>query len=98
MPLLSARGHPGHRTPELLADNFFKGAPHPNAGKLFLDFLLSKEVVNNFIGGEAVHTFREGYTPAEHAKPYLIDLSKTKLLGLNDWLGASKKTKGIRGK
>lgn len=75
-----------------------KGAPHPNAGKLFLDFLLSKEGADVFVGGEAVYTFREGYTPPEHVKPYLLDLSKTKLLGLKDWIGASKKVKGIRGK
>ena len=75
-----------------------KGAPHPNAGKLFLDFLLSKEGADIFVGGEAVYTFREGYTAPAHVRPYLLDLSKTKLLGLKDWLGASKKVKGIRGK
>jgi hypothetical protein len=61
---------------------FFEGASYPNAGKLFFDFLLSKEVVDVFLGGEAVHTFREGYTPPEHVKPYLLNLEGNKVFGL----------------
>jgi ABC-type Fe3+ transport system substrate-binding protein len=75
-----------------------KGAPHPNAGKLLLEFLLTKEGADVFVGGEAVYSFREGYTPPAHVRPYLLDLSKTKLLGLKDWIGAAKKVKGIRNK
>ncbi len=75
-----------------------KGAPHPNAGKLLLEFLLSKEGADIFVGGEAVYSFREGYIPPAHVRPYLLDLSKTKLLGLKDWIGAAKKVKGIRNK
>ncbi len=75
-----------------------KGAPHPNAGKLFLEFLLSKEGADIMVGGEAIYTFKEGYVAPEHVRPYLLDLSKTKLLGFKDWVGAAKKVKGIRKK
>ena len=74
-----------------------KGAPHPNAGKLLLDFLLSKEGTDIVVEGEAVYSFRKGYKPPAAAKPYLLDLSEHKLLGLNDWVGAQKKFKSVRG-
>lgn len=75
-----------------------KGAPHPNAGKLLLEFLLSKEGADIFVEGEAVYTFRANYTAPKAVRPYLLDLSKTKLLGMKDWIGARKKAKGIRSK
>ncbi len=75
-----------------------KRAPHPNAGKLLLEFLLSKEGADIFVEGEAVYTFRANYTPPPAVRPYLLDLSKTKLLGMKDWIGAAKKVKGIRSK
>ena len=74
-----------------------KGAPHPNAGKLLLEFLLSKEGTDIMVEGEAVYSFRKGYHPPAAAKPYLLDLSEHKLLGLNDWVGAQKKFKSVRG-
>lgn len=73
-----------------------KGAPHPNAGKLFTEFMLSKEGTDIIVEGEAVYSFRKGYTPPEAAKPYLLDLSEHKLLGLKDWVGAQKKFKEVR--
>ena len=74
-----------------------KGAAHPNAGKLLIEFLLSKEGADVFVEGEAVYSFRSGYTAPDAAKPYLLDLSKHKLLGLKDWVGAQKQFKNVRG-
>jgi iron(III) transport system substrate-binding protein len=73
-----------------------KGAPHPNAGKLLLEFLLSKEGADVVVQGEAVYTFLKGYTPPEAAKPYLMDLNKQKLLGLKDWIAAQRQFKAVR--
>lgn len=73
-----------------------KGAPHPNAGKLLIEFLLSKEGTDVIVQGEAVYSFRKGYTPPDAAKPYLLDLSQHKLLGMKDWVGAQKDFKQVR--
>jgi ABC-type Fe3+ transport system substrate-binding protein len=73
-----------------------KGAPHPNAGKLLIEFLLSKEGADTFVEGEAVSTFLKGYQPPAAAKPYLLDMSKQKLLGLKDWVAAAKHVKPAR--
>jgi len=75
-----------------------KGAPHPNAGQLLLEFLLSKEGTDIFVEGEAVYSFRKGYKPPEAAKPYLLDLSEHKLLGMKDWVAAQGEFKEVRGK
>ncbi len=74
-----------------------KGAPHPNAGQLLIEFLLSKEGTDLFVEGEAVYSFRKGYKPPAAAKPYLLDLSEHKLLGLKDWVAAGKQFKAVRG-
>lgn len=74
-----------------------KGAPHPNAGKLLIEFLLSKEGADVFVEGEAIYTFMKGYQPPEAAKPYLLDLSEHKLLGMKDWIAARKKFTSVRG-
>ncbi len=74
-----------------------KGAPHPNAGKLLIEFLLTKEGADVFVEGEAIYSFRTGYTPPDAAKPYLLDLSKHKLLGMKDWVAAQKQFKSVRG-
>ena len=76
---------------------FSQKAKHPNAGKLLIEFLLSKEGADIFVEGEAIYSFRAGYTPPEAAKPYLLDLSKHKLLGMKDWVGATKQYKAVRG-
>jgi len=73
-----------------------KGSQHPNAGKLLIEFLLSKEGADVFVEGEAIYTFMKGYTPPEAAKPYLLNLSEHKLLGMKDWIAARKKFKGVR--
>ncbi len=74
-----------------------KGSPHPNAGRLLVEFLLSKEGADVYVEGEAIYSFRDGYTPPAKAAPYLLDLGKTKLLGMQDWVAARKKFKSTRG-
>jgi len=74
-----------------------KGAPHPNAGKLLLEFLLTKAGADVVVQGEAVYTFLKGYTPPDAAKPYLMDLNQIKLLGLKDWVAAQKRFDEVRG-
>jgi ABC-type Fe3+ transport system substrate-binding protein len=74
-----------------------KGGPHPNAAQLLVDFLLSKEGADIFVEGEAIYSFRKGYIAPAAARPYLLDLSKHKLLGLKDWVGAQRKFKKVRG-
>jgi iron(III) transport system substrate-binding protein len=74
-----------------------KGAPHPNAAKLLIEYMLSKEGADVMVEGEAVYTFRKGYTPPEAVKPYLLDLTKHKLIGMKDWVAAQAKFKKARG-
>ncbi len=73
-----------------------KGGPHPNAAKLLVDYLLSKEGADIYVEGEAIYSFRKGYVAPAAARPYLLDLSKYKLLGLKDWVGAQRKFKKVR--
>jgi ABC-type Fe3+ transport system substrate-binding protein len=73
-----------------------KGAPHPNAAKLFIEYMLSKEGTDIFVMGESMYSFMKDYVPPDAAKPYLFDLSKTKLLGLKDWVGAQGQFKSVR--
>ncbi|MGH7399569.1 MAG: ABC transporter substrate-binding protein [Candidatus Rokuibacteriota bacterium] len=73
-----------------------KGAPHPNAGKLLIEFLLSKEGADIFVETEGIYTFLKDYTPPPAARPYLLDLNKHKLLGLKDWVAAQGKFKAVR--
>jgi iron(III) transport system substrate-binding protein len=73
-----------------------KGAPHPNAGKLLVEYMLSQEGQDILTIGEAVNSFKKGYKPPDEAKPYLLDLSTHKLFGLQDWVGAQAKFKQVR--
>lgn len=73
-----------------------KGAPHPNAGKLFIEYMLSKEGTDIFVEGESMYSFMKNYTPPAAAAYYLFDMSKTKLLGLKDWVGAQSQFKSAR--
>jgi ABC-type Fe3+ transport system substrate-binding protein len=72
------------------------GARHPNAGKLLIEFLLSKEGADIIVEGEAVYSFITGYQAPAAAAPYLADLSKINLIGMKDWVGAQKKFKSTR--
>jgi iron(III) transport system substrate-binding protein len=73
-----------------------KGAPHPNAAKLLIEFLLSKPGTDVFIEGEAMYSFMKGYKPPPETVPYVFDLEKTKLLGLKDWVADAKLAKPVR--
>ena len=75
-----------------------KGAPHPNAGKLLVEFLLSKEGVDIMTEREAsaIISYRDGYEPPESVKKYMMDLSKVKILGVKDEVEAYKQFKGMR--
>lgn len=73
-----------------------KGGPHPNAAKLFIEFMLSKEGMDVIIEGETLYSFLKDYDPPPEAKPYLVDLKTQKLVGLKDWVEAAKEIKPIR--
>jgi len=73
-----------------------KGAPHPNAAKLFMEYMLSKEGADIMVEGEMMYTFLKGYTPPKEAEHYVFDLQKTKLLGMKDWVAAQGKFKATR--
>ena len=73
-----------------------KGAPHPNAAKLFMEYMLSKEGADIMVVGEMMFTFLKNYTPPPEAAHYVFDLNKVKLLGMKDWVAASKKFKETR--
>jgi iron(III) transport system substrate-binding protein len=75
-----------------------KGAPNPNAGKLLVEFMLTTEGADAYVADEVLYTFREGYTPPEVARPYMFDLDKTKLVGMEDWVSAQKDFKAVREK
>jgi iron(III) transport system substrate-binding protein len=72
------------------------GAPHPNAAKLFIEFMLSKEGTDIFVEGEAMYSFMMGYKPPPESVPYVFDLEKTRLLGLKDWVAAAALAKSVR--
>jgi ABC-type Fe3+ transport system substrate-binding protein len=74
----------------------FKGAPHPAAAQLLLDYMMSKEGTDVIIGDEAVYSFRKDYTPPAKAAHYLFDMKTTRMLGLKDWIAAQKKFKPVR--
>ena len=60
-----------------------KGSKHPNAAKLFLDFVLSEEGMREYVGGEAFFTFREGFRVPDAVKPYVPPLDQVKMLPIN---------------
>jgi iron(III) transport system substrate-binding protein len=74
-----------------------KGAAHPNAAKLLVEFLLSKEGTDVVVEGEAVYSFLDGYKPPAAAAPYLLDMSMIKLLGMKDWVAAQGEFEKVQG-
>lgn len=75
-----------------------KGSPNPTAAKLLIEFMMSKEGTDAYVEGEALFSFREGYTPPAAAAPYLFDLNSVKLIGMEDWVGAQRDFKSVRAK
>jgi iron(III) transport system substrate-binding protein len=73
-----------------------KGGPNPNAARLLIEFMLKKEGTDIFIEGEAMYSFMKGYQPPPETKPWVFDLTKTKLLGLTDWVASAKLQKDVR--
>jgi iron(III) transport system substrate-binding protein len=73
-----------------------KGAPHPNAGKLFIEFMLSQEGADILVEGEAMYSFLKNYKPPASVAPYVFDLGTTKLLGLKDWVAAQQQFAVVR--
>ena len=73
-----------------------KGAPHPNAAKLFIEYMLSKDGADVMVEGEIMYSFLKGYKPPPEAAHYLFDLNTTKQIGLKDWVAAQAKAKATR--
>jgi iron(III) transport system substrate-binding protein len=73
-----------------------KGAPHPNAAKLFIEYLLSKEGTDIFVSGEMMYSFMKDYTPPKDVAHYLFDTKTTKMIGLKDWVAAQGEFKKLR--
>ncbi len=66
-----------------------KGAPHPNAAKLFEDFLLSEEGARVFTTGEGALVFRDGFKyPLEVAR-FIPPLDTVKAVPM-DWPNITK--------
>ncbi len=73
-----------------------KGAPHPNAAKLFMEYMLTKEGADIMVVGEMMFTFLKDYKPPAEAAHYVFDLNSVKLLGMKDWVAAGTKFKATR--
>jgi ABC-type Fe3+ transport system substrate-binding protein len=61
----------------------FKGAKHPSAAKLLMDFFLSEEGMREMMLGEGVTSMREGFKTPEAARPYVADMQRLKSLPMN---------------
>jgi ABC-type Fe3+ transport system substrate-binding protein len=71
-----------------------KGAKNPNAAKLFLDFLLTKEAVDIVAEGEiSFYSMLKDYEPPASVRKYMIDFSKLKVLAVKDQIAAAKQFK-----
>jgi ABC-type Fe3+ transport system substrate-binding protein len=71
-----------------------KGAKNPNAAKLFLDFLLTKEAVDIVAEGEiSFYSMLKDYEPPASVRKYMIDFNKLKVLAVKDQIEAAKKFK-----
>ena len=73
-----------------------KGAPHPNAAKLLIEYMLSKDGADVMVEGEMMYTFLKDYKPPPEAAHYLFDLKTTKQIGLKNWVAAQAKAKETR--
>jgi iron(III) transport system substrate-binding protein len=73
-----------------------KGAPHPAAAKLLIEYLLSREGTDIFVEGEAIYSLMKDYKPPAAIAPYLFDLTSTRLLGLKDWIAGQQKFATVR--
>ena len=69
-----------------------KRAPHPNAAKLWTDFLFSKEGQEILSRIEAIISLRSDLNIPAAVKPYLPDLTKIKAAKM-DWMGLTEKVR-----
>jgi len=60
-----------------------KGTKRPNAAKLFMEFITSEEGMREYIGGEAIFTFRDGFKPSEAVRRFTPPLDQVKALPMN---------------
>ena len=65
-----------------------KAGPHPNAGQLMLEFMLSKEGTDILVLGEGLYSFMKGYKSPPEIAHWMLDLDKVKLVGMKQWTGA----------
>lgn len=73
-----------------------RGAPHPKAAKLFIEFMLTKEGTDIIVEDDMAYSFLKDYKPPAAAVPYLFDLNRTKLVGISDWVAAQGKFEAVR--
>ena len=73
-----------------------KGAPHPNAAKLFVEYMLSKEGADIMVVGKMMYTFMKDYKPPRRTRPLSLRREQDLLIGLKDWVAAQSKFKALR--
>lgn len=64
-----------------------KGAAHPNAAQLMMEFMLTKEGADVLADGEGVYSFLKGYRIPASAAAFMRNIDDMKLIGLKDWTG-----------
>ena len=60
-----------------------KGAPHPNAARLLVDFLLSEDGMRELVSGEMAFSFRDGLKVPEAVRKYVPEIGEVKVLPVN---------------
>ena len=60
-----------------------KGSKRPNAAKLLVEFLLSEEGMNEYIGGEGLFTFRDGFKNPEALRKFTPEVGRVKAMPVN---------------
>jgi len=60
-----------------------KGSKRPNAAKLFMEFVVSEEGIREYVAGESVIPFRDGFKVPEAVKAYVPALEQLKALPVN---------------
>ncbi len=66
-----------------------KGAAHPNAAQLMMEFMLTKEGADVLAEGEGVYSFLKGYKVPASAAGFMRNIDDMKLIGLKDWTSAA---------
>lgn len=69
-----------------------KKAPHPNAAKLWTDFVFSQEGQSLIMEVEAVNAVRPDVAIPEPVKPYMRPIADLKIMPM-DWLGLNEQTR-----